>query len=226
MDLLEALYTTRAMRRVKPDPIPDVVVAKIMDAAVRAPSGSNSQNWRFITVTDPEVKASLGEIYREAFDILQTQIYGDSWKRAVENNDEQMMRIISSSKWLADNFEQVPLWIFVYSRNDPSGSSIYPAIWNMMLAARGEGIGTCLTTIHGFLKKDETNDVLGVPTERGWVLNAAVSAGYPTGRWGMARRKPVHPLTFSERWGEPVRWEAEPAWTEPEEYGRSGGIEA
>ena len=146
MELLEALYTTRAMRRVKPDPIPEATVARIMDAAVRAPSGSNAQNWRFITVTDPVVKEPLGKLYGEAFEILQTQVYAGAKERAEAAGDEGALRIISSSQWLVDNFEHVPLWIFVFSRNDPSGSSIYPAIWNMMLAARGEGIGTCLTT--------------------------------------------------------------------------------
>ena len=220
MELLEALYTTRAMRRVKPDPIPEATVARIMDAAVRAPSGSNAQNWRFITVTDPVVKEPLGKLYGEAFEILQTQVYAGAKERAEAAGDEGALRIISSSQWLVDNFEHVPLWIFVFSRNDPSGSSIYPAIWNMMLAARGEGIGTCLTTILGFLKKDELNDLLGVPADKGWICNAAVSAGYPTGRWGLAKRNPVHPMTFSERWGDPVGWEAEAAWIEPEGYGR------
>lgn len=226
MDLFEALYTTRAMRRVKPDPIPNDIVATIMDAAVRAPSGSNAQNWRFITVTDPAVKEPLGELYAEAWDVLQKQVYTGAKERAESTGDEQALRIISSSQWLVDNFAQVPLWILIFSRNDPSGSSIYPAVWNMMLAARGEGIGTCLTTILGFFKSHETFELLGVPTDKGWTLNAAVSAGYPTGRWGLAKRKPVHPLTFSEHWGQPVSWEGQPAWTEPQGYGRSDNDQA
>lgn len=218
---MEALYTTRAMRRVKPDPIPDEHVAAMLDGAIRAPSGGNTQNWRFLTLTDPDVKATLGELYREAFDLMQKNIYGKAWERAERQGDTVTLRIVSSSKWLAENFEQVPLWVMAFSRNDPSGASIYPAIWNMMLAARGLGIGTCLTTILGIFRRDETFEALGVPHDRGWILSAAVSAGYPLGRWGLATRKPVHPFTYSNRWGEPVSWTADqPAWQEPEGYGR------
>ncbi len=131
------------------------------------------------------------------------------------------MRIRSSSAWLADNFEQVPLWVFFFSRNDPTGASIFPGVWNMMLAARGLGIGTCLTTIAGIFKSDEVFEILGVPTDKGWVNNAAVSAGYPLGRWGTAKRRPANEVVFSERWGNQPDWTVdEPLWMEPENYGR------
>ena len=75
MDLTEALYTTSAMLRVKPDPIPEDAVKEMLDAAIRAPSGGNSQNWRFVTVTDPDAKAALGDLYREGWEILQETVY-------------------------------------------------------------------------------------------------------------------------------------------------------
>ncbi len=65
MDLYEALYTTRAMRRVRPDPIPDDVVASMLDAAIRAPSGSNAQSWRWLTVTDRDTLAAMGRLYAD-----------------------------------------------------------------------------------------------------------------------------------------------------------------
>ncbi len=213
MDLYEALYTTRAMRRVKPDPVPEAVVRSMLDAAIRAPSGGNTQSWRFLTVTDPAIKAPLGQLYREAFEILQSTVYKGMWERAEQRGDEQSLRVMRSSRWLADNFEQVPLWIFAFSRNDPSGASIYPGVWNLMLAARGHGIGTCLTTILGAFKSDEVFRLLEVPTGRGWVLGAAVSAGYPRGRWGVAARRPVTEVVYQERWGRPAGWKAEgPLW--------------
>lgn len=219
MDLYEALYTTRAMRRVKPDPIPDETVRILLDAAIRAPSGGNTQNWRFMTVTDPDTRKQLGPIYREAFVVLRETIYQGARERAEETNDQTALAVMKSSKWLEDNFEQVPLWVLAFHRNDPSGSSIYPAIWNMMLAARGQNLGTCMTTVLGFLKADETFDVLGVPKDKGWQLAAAVSVGIPTGRWGLAKRAPAENVTYSERWGTPVEWTTEPYWTEPEGYG-------
>jgi nitroreductase len=219
MDLYEALYTTRAMRRVKPDPISEEVVRRMLDAAVRAPSGGNSQTWRFITVTEPGVKAQLGPLYREAFATLQDTVYRAANERARAAGDEQSARILRSSQWLADHFEDVPLWFFVYIRNDPDGSSIFPAVWNLMLAGRGQGVGTCLTTILGHFKAVETAGILGVPVDRGWQLKASVSAGYPTGRWGTAKRAPVHPIVYSESWGTPVSWAVEqPLWIEPDGY--------
>lgn len=213
MDLIEALYTTRAMRRVAPDPVPEDVAAAILDAAIRAPSGGNAQNWRFMTVTDPDVRAALGPLYREAFDLLQETIYEKSWTRAKEEGDEAVLRIMRSSAWLADNFEQVPMWLLAFSRNDPSGASIYPAVWSAMLAARGLGVGTCLTTILGIFRQAEVFEALDVPGDRGWQLSAAVSCGYPLGRWGVAERAPAHEVVFADRWGNPVAWRADqPFW--------------
>ena len=206
MDLTEALYTTRAMRRVTSDPIPDDAVAAMMDAAIRAPSGSNSQNWRWITVADPDTRAALGPLYREAWEELQNTLYEGRREAAEASGDTQTLRVMKSSQWLADNFEQVPLLVFVLHRNDPSGASIYPAVWNLMLAARGLGIGTTLTTILGIFKQAEVFELLGVPADRGWSIAATVTCGYPLGRWGVAARSPAHEVTYAEHWGEPPPW--------------------
>lgn len=109
MDLFEALYTTRAMRRVSPDPVPDEVIAAMLDAAVRAPSGGNSQNWRFVVVTDSDVRAELGPLYRRAWDQLRATVYRGRWEQAQERGDESALRVMRSSQWLADNFETVPM---------------------------------------------------------------------------------------------------------------------
>lgn len=214
MDLTEALYTTRAMRRVRSDPIPDDVVAKILDAAIRAPSGGNAQNWRMIVVTDEGVRNELGPLYRDAHAKLQETIYAGREKAAEESGDEAALRVMRSSSWLAENFEQVPMWLLFFSRNDPSGASIYPAVWNAMLAARGDGVGTCLTTILGIFQSPAVFDLLEIPTDKGWQMAAAVSCGYPLGRWDVAEREPVEKVTFSNRWGEPLGLEVDgPLWT-------------
>jgi nitroreductase len=216
MDLFEALYTTRAMRRTTTDPIPDEVLAAMLDAAVRAPSGSNAQSWRFLSVTDQATKDRLGPVYRDAWDELNSTFYSGARDRAAEAGDDQSLRMLRSSDWLAENFERVPMWLMVFSRNDPSGASIYPAVWNAMLAARGHGLGTCLTTILGMFQQAATFEILGVPDDKGWMMNAAVSVGYPTGRWGLAKRKPAHEVAYSERWGEPLGFTIDqPLWQEP-----------
>src|SRR3954465_995175 len=105
MDVYEALYTTRAMRRVRPDPIPADVQAKIMDAAVRAPSGGNAQGWRFLLVDDAEAKAKIAPLYRDSLGKLWTTIYAD--RIAAANADPespdgaQMLRIQRSAQHLA-----------------------------------------------------------------------------------------------------------------------------
>lgn len=214
MDLYEALYTTRAMRRVHPDPVPEEVVRIMLDAAVRAPTGGNLQAWRFLTVTDPEVKEELGPLYRRAWETLQTSVYAGVRERAEAAGDDQTLRILRSSQWLADHFEEVPLWVLAFDRAEPTGSSIFPAVWSMMLAARGQGVGTALTTILGLFESDAAFEVLGVPADKGWRLAAAVSAGYPKGRWDVARRRPAHRVTYAERWGEQVSWRVdEPLWS-------------
>jgi nitroreductase len=204
MELFEALYTTRAMRRTTTEPVPDDVVAAMLDAAVRAPSGGNSQNWRFVVVTDQATKDRLGPLYREAWVELNATLYAGRREGAEEAGDERTVRMFESSDWLAENFERVPLWLMAFSRNDRSGASIYPAVWNAMLAARGHGIGTCLTTILGVFRQQQVFDVLGVPGDKGWTMNAAVSAGHPTGRWGLAKRNPAHEVAYAERWGAPL----------------------
>jgi nitroreductase len=201
MDLFEALYTTRAMRRVEPTAVPQDVQASMLDAAIRAPSGGNSQNWRFMVVTDEPTRRAMGPLYRRAFEQLQTTLYAGRREAAEASGDAAALRVMRSSAWLAENFEQVPMWFLAFHRNDPSGASIYPAVWSAMLAARGHGVGTCLTTILGMFESMAVFELLGVPVDKGWSLAAAVSCGYPLGRWGVAERAPAHLVAFADRWG-------------------------
>lgn len=213
MDLYEALYTTRAMRRVTADPVPKEVIALILDAAVRSPSGGNSQNWRFLTVTDRELMIRLGELYAESWRILQDTVYSGRAEAARESGDGQTLRMLRSSEWLADHFHEVPLVILAFHRNDPTGASIYPAVWSMMLAARGQGVGATLTTILGVFRQAEVARLLGVPTDKGWVNAAAVTFGYPKGKWDIASRRPAHEVVYEEKWGQTPSWTADfPLW--------------
>jgi nitroreductase len=216
MDVREALYTTRAMRRVTSEPIPLDAQARILDAAVRAPSGGNTQNWRFLLVDSPDVKARLAPLYKEAIAGLWTGYYKDRIDAAhadPENPESKtMLAVQKSAQWLADHFEDVPLYLFGFTQYDPSGSSIYPALWSAQLAARAEGIGTSLTQALAFFN-DQTLEILGVPSDDGWLMAGCVSLGYPTGRWGVAARQPARQVSFRNQWGEPVGFDSDgPLW--------------
>jgi nitroreductase len=205
MDVYEALYTTRAMRRVRPDPIPADVQARILDAAIRAPSGGNAQSWRFLLVDDPSVKARLGPLYRDAVAQLWQSVYAGRLEQARSSPEDPAsaltLRMVASTQHLADHFEQVPLFLLAFSRNDNSGGSIFPAVWSAQLAARAQGVGTALTTVLGVFHGGEAMEILGVPPGKGWELACCVSFGYPTGRWGVAPRRPVHEVAFRNSWG-------------------------
>lgn len=212
MDVFEALYTTRAMRRVKEEPIPEEILKKMVDAAVRAPSGSNRQGWKFIVVTDKQVKNQLGDLYREAWDYYIKEFYGNNADMGASNvrdeeKAEQVVKISKSASWLSENFHKVPAQFVILSRNDPTGSSIYPAIWNLMLAGRAHGIGTCLTTVLGMFNQEKAFEALNVPKDKGWQINAVVTAGYPLGKWGVAKREPVENVTFLNTWDNKPDWD-------------------
>jgi nitroreductase len=208
MDIYEALYTTRAMRRVRPDPIPLEVQARMLDAAIRAPSGGNSQNWRFLLADDADVIGRIGPLYRHSIDQLWETVYAERLAAAEADPgaDEsiQMLKVQRSAQWLADHFEEVPLFLFGFVQFDPTGGSIFPAIWSAQLAARAEGVGSSITAVLGFFHPKEVFEILGVPTDEGWLMACCVSFGYPTGRWGIAPRRPAGEVSFRNKWGSPV----------------------
>lgn len=216
MELYEALYTTRSMRRLMPDPIPLAVQVRLLDAAIRAPSGGNSQRWRFLLVDDADLKNALGPLYRECVAQLWATIYANRLATAradpgtPENIDTR--RLFRSAQHLADHFEETPLLLLAFARSDPSGGSIFPAVWSAMLAARAEGIGSCLTTILGF-REEEVNRLLGVPRDEDWQMACCVSLGYPTGSWGVAARRPLAEVAFRNGWDGPLGVEVTaPLW--------------
>jgi nitroreductase len=201
MELREALYTTRAMRRITGEPIPVEVQAKILDAAVRVPSAGNTQTWRFVLIDDPAVKTELGRIYRECMDTYGRAFYSERTAAAEATADEpesrQHLRVMRSSDYLAENFERY-LLLFAFGTDDLY--SVFPALWNAMLAARGEGVGSTFTRMLAGRAPD-VFDILGVPVDEGWQLGGCVTFGFPTGRWGVAARAPVEDVTYQNRWG-------------------------
>src|SRR5438128_5912939 len=188
MDIYEALYTTRSMRRLKPDPIPFDAQARILDAAIRAPN--IDQQWRFVLVDDPEIKSQLAPLYRQGFERMVggrlEDVFGD-----VIKTDTPMGRTVRSGVHLVEHFHEVPLFLIGFGRTR-DGSGIYPAMWSAMLAARAEGIGSTLT---GFLQSffaNEVMDILGVPKDAGWYVHGVGAMGFALGNLGVGAGIPEH----------------------------------
>lgn len=216
MDAREVLYTTRAMRRVKPDPIPEAVVARILDAAIRAPSGGNAQSWKFVVVDDREQIARLAPVYKDAIDQLWKGVYGKQIEAAqadpADPENAQWLRIYRSAQWLADHFGEVPLLLFGFG----DAGSVYPALWSAQLAATAEGVGSALTSVLGFFNRDDALAVLGTTADQSGPLLGCVTFGYPLGRWGVAARRPINDVMFRNKWGTPLGIDASaPLWPVP-----------
>jgi nitroreductase len=215
MDIYEALYTTRAMRRVKPDPIPEDAQARILDAAIRAPTGGNVQGWRFLLIDDPEVIGQLAPLYRSCIERMFEAVYGAALEAANKEPDspanKELLKMYRSARYMGDNFEGYPLLLTAFSQGG-DGGSIFPGVWNAMLAARAEGIGSTITSVVLY-EREKLYEILGVPEDEGWQFACLVPMGYPTGRWGVAPRRPVHEVSFKNRWGRPLGFEVpEPLW--------------
>lgn len=200
MDVFEALYTTRAMRRLSPDPVSSESIARIIDAGVRAPSPGTpaAQPWRFVAVTDRTTMARLGAVWRASRQALLEQV------PSLYANEKQA----SSSQYLHDHFDDVPLLILGYGPEGLGAHTVVQACWSMCLAARAEGLGSTYTTLLS-RSAPEVDRILGVPAGTALQLYAALPIGYPLGRWGTAPRQPAHEVTFADRWGNPPDWRGE-----------------
>jgi len=216
MDVYEAIYTTRAMRRLAPDPIPEELLPKLFDAAIRGPNSGNTQLFRFICVTDPEMKETIQEIYQECLTELNATRYADAQKLVNEGDPDdpvvqQATRNSKSALWLADNLAASPMLIFVFGK-DGGETTTFPCLWNLCLAARAEGLGTAITTLLK-IQKQRVEDLLGMPQDSIWGMHGMVPIGYPTGKWGVPSRQPAETAVFSETWGNKVAWSVPaPLW--------------
>jgi nitroreductase len=202
-DLFEAIYTTRSMRRLRPDPVAPAIIVKIIEAATMGPSGSNRQPWIFVVVTDAETKQFIAERYLRAWNVY---FRPEMRARLAREPEHPQSKIIRSAKYLAEHIADVPVMIFAcvkrYTdaarKGQPMWGAIYPAIQNLCLAARAYGLGTSITGLH-MMFAEEIDARLGVPAE--YANIALVPVGYPKGRWGRPDRKPALSVTFWERWG-------------------------
>lgn len=208
-DVFEVIGTQRAMRRLKTDPVPEEYIKKIIWAATRAPSGGNRQGWRFIVIRDAEKKQALQKLYSEGWERYVKAGYGQGTVGRQLQGEEAASNdaVMKSAQYLADHLHESPVLIMVcalgadasVNAGVAAGASIYPAIQNLMLAARALGLGTALTTIHRW-NEPQVREVLGIPET---VQTAAlIPVGWPKGKFGSGFRKPVEEVTYWETWGE------------------------
>ncbi|PKB64708.1 MAG: hypothetical protein BZY80_02020 [SAR202 cluster bacterium Io17-Chloro-G2] len=193
IDLFEAIDTQRAIRYFRPDPVPDELITRLLQAAIKGPSGGIRQGWGFIVIRDPEIRRKIGDLYRtgSTFEIRPDMT-------------AQERRVYTAAQHLEDHMDEVPVLILACIQAVPgatvSGGSIFPAVQNILLAARGLGLGSALTTRQTRFEA-EIKSMLDIPED---VMTAALlPVGFPAdgSRYGPTRRRPLEEVAFSDRWG-------------------------
>ncbi len=199
--LFEAIYSQRAIRRFKPDPVPEELLWRVIEAATKAPSGTNSQPWRFLVVRDAGKRRQISEAL--SAHLQSNEGMRTYFERGTLSEDKGQRLMFTGALELARNIGTAPVLIipclFAPAAADRllSGSSIYPAVQNILLAARGLGLGTVLTTFNAGI--DSTlRELLALPEEARPV--ALIPLGYPDGKFGPTRRKPVEEVTYWDSW--------------------------
>jgi nitroreductase len=198
MTLGDAIFSLRAIRRLKTDPIPDEDLHTILEAAIQAPNGGNQQHWHFILVKGDEQRAKLAEIYHEAWWAKR--------KDAGINGPEDIPETDKSGRAamrLADEFGMAPAVVLVFATRQGAQAmgSVIPSVQNMLLAARALGVGGTITTLHPQVD-DRVREMFAVPEDAQLVY--VIPLGYPRGRFGPVTRKPLEEVASLDRWGEPL----------------------
>lgn len=220
MDLFDAIYTARAQRRLRPDPVPEALIARVLEAAIRAPSAGNEQNWHFVVIRDSAQRRKVGALFRRASDIAAAVYQARS--RPDHLTEAQWQRMLTAGAHLWDHMGDAPVLIVpcLHQRSLPArdaldpvwrdhhdaerayldrirGSSIYPAVQNIILACRALGLGTVITTNHLRLEA-EFKAILGIPDEVDTF--ALMPVGWPEGHFGPLSRKPLSEVVHADRW--------------------------
>ena len=202
MPLEEAMRTQRAIRRLRPDPVDDALVLRLIELALKAPTGLNAQNWEFVMVKDRQVKARLARLHRLAWGL-----YGRIGRRLTAN-DPHMQRLLDAVQYQADHFEDIPALVVACLRGfrplwPPLAvtsyyGSIHPSVQNLLLAARAAGLGAALITLPLWSTWLACR-VLGLP----WRVTpcAVVPLGWPMGRYGPTTRRAVGDVVHLDRYG-------------------------
>lgn len=201
--LLEGLRTTRAIRRLRTQPVPPELIRKVCEAGTFAPSGGNRQPWIFVAVTEPERRAFVAERYRKAF---RTYIGPALEAAEAPGFPAARRRNIRAALHLAEHMHEVPVHLFVAGwtrRGEPQVEGLFPAVQNVLLACRAVGLGASLTSVHRAFQR-EIDDFLGLSPDT--PSCALLPIGWPIGRYGRPPRRSVDECLFWERYsGTPSR---------------------
>lgn len=206
-ELFETMFTMRAMRRLKPDPVPDNLIERILRAGQTAPNAGNTQAWGVLVVKDPSVKEKVQVYYQRAYDTFVAKTYTERLAQMPEGVErDKLARQVDAVEALTRDFHKAPVWLVPCLNVGPrgpnpmSGASVYPAVQNMLLAARALGLGSTLTTRHMVFGK-EVDAIFGLP--EGVASFAILPVGYPEGRFGPVARGSFGAFAHLESWGSP-----------------------
>lgn len=204
MPLGEALYTLRAIRRFRPEPLPDAELRTILEAATRAPSCGNSQGWRFVVVRERAQIDAFAPLYLEAWWAKRAEV----GIRSVEDFPAGH-RVMPLAHRLAEGFAAVPAMVLLCAteRGPDAASCVVPAAQNLLLAARALGIGGTITTLHPVIE-ERVHALFGIPAEAQLVY--CIPLGYPAAAFGTVRRHPLDEVVADGRWETPAAWAAAP----------------
>ena len=194
--LFDAIRTTRAIRRLRPDPVPRELIRKVCEAGTFAPSGGNRQPWYFVAVTEPERRAWVAERYRKAF---QAYIAPAIEAAAAPDFPAAKRRNMNAAIHLANHMHEAPVHLFVAGwkrRGREQSQALFPAIQNILLACRAVGLGVSLTTLHTAFG-EELDSYLGLSPDT--PSCALLPIGWPLGKYGRPPRKPVDECLSFER---------------------------
>jgi len=199
MSVGEAIFTQRAIRRFKPDPIPAEDLHLVLEAAAKAPNGGNRQVARFLVITDRKTIQAFGALYHEAWWAKRLDEKG--WTRPEDIPPEE--KNYRAAAGLADHMKDAPCVVLALAVSPGPANSVIPACQNLMLAARALGIGSVPTTLHPKVM-DRVWALLGIPKDVSF--HFCIPLGYPQGSFGPNRRQPTSATTSWNRWGSPVPW--------------------
>jgi len=217
ISLLEGLATTRAIRRFRPDPIPEPDLAAILWHASRAPSGSNRQPFRFLVLRDgpaaTEARQAMGRSFRDMWAAKRAADGYDAGSGADDSSPKA--RMARTMQRFVDRFEETPVVVLACLKrhrapNPAEGASVYPACQNLLLAARALGYGGVMTTWHAFVE-DDLRRILGIPDDV--AISATLALGRPEGSHGPVRRRPLRELVYEDGWEVAAPWATDPPGT-------------
>ncbi len=198
MPIGEAMFTQRAIRRFRPDPIPMEDIRLILEAASKAPNGGNQQIARFLVVTDRDKIREFGALYHEAWWAKRR----DQGWRTLEDIPPEAGSYRRAAQ-LADDVKDVPCVVFALAVPPGHENSVLPATQNLMLAARALGIGSVPTTLHPTVM-ERFNEMFQIPSDV--KFHFCIPLGYPEGSFGPTTRKPTSETTYLDRWDNAVPW--------------------